>query len=143
MGSLCYHHSISTTIEKLNKEYKPLSVAVFLAMGGLLSGVLWSSFFVMNPAGMVQERRVQGGSALIPQAEGAEIDSAALTPQSAPFLASANTGAENVLVTENVDVLYGEGALKDAQPVIKTKTTSPLARNAQKAPAPGARRTAK
>ena len=50
--------SISTTIEKLNKDYKPLSVAVFLAIGGLLAGALWSSIFVANPAGMVQERRV-------------------------------------------------------------------------------------
>ena len=97
-------------------------MAVFLAIGGLLSGLLWSAIFVSNPAGMVQERRVSGGSALIPQAEGAEVDSAALMPQSAPFLASANAAAESIQAVENVDVLYNEGALKDAEPVIKTKT---------------------
>jgi LysM repeat protein len=48
-------------------------VAVFLAIGGLLVGGLWSSFFVANPTGMVQERKVQGSSSLIPQAEGADL----------------------------------------------------------------------
>ena len=129
--------SISTTIQKLNKDYKPLGVAVFLAVGGLLSGLLWSSVFVANPAGMVQERRVSGGSALIPQAEGAEIDSAALTPQSAPFLASANVTAESIQSAENTDVLYGEGAFKDAEPVVKTKTTAPRRACATKALASG------
>ncbi|HUC31707.1 MAG TPA: LysM domain-containing protein [Candidatus Paceibacterota bacterium] len=99
-------------------------MAVFLAIGGLLSGLLWSAIFVGTPAGMVQERRVPGGPSLIPQAEGAEIDSAALTPQSAPFLASANAGAASLQPAENVDVLYGEGALKDSEPVVKTKTTA-------------------
>ena len=74
---------------------------------------------------MVQEHRNPGSPLLIPQAEGAEIDSAALTPQSAPFLASANAGASNLQVAENVDVLYGQGALKDSEPVVKTKTTNP------------------
>jgi LysM repeat protein len=98
-------------------------VAVFLAVGGLLAGALWSSFFVANPAGMVQERRIQGGSALIPQAEGAEIDSAALTPQSVPFLASVDTGAKSTQLAEDTDVLYGEGALKDPERAVKTTTT--------------------
>jgi LysM domain len=95
-----------------------------LAIGGLLSGLLWSSVFVSGPAGMVQERRVSGGSGLIPQAEGAEIDSAALTPQSAPFIASADTGAQSPQVAENVNVLYNEGAIKDPEPAIKTQTTA-------------------
>jgi LysM repeat protein len=99
-------------------------VAVFLAIGGLLAGSLWSSIFVAHPAGMVQEQRVQGGSSLIPQAEGAEIDSAALTPQSAPFLASADNGAEVVQPAEDTDVLYGEGALKDPERVVKTNMTA-------------------
>ena len=73
---------------------------------------------------MVQEQRVQGGSSLIPQAEGAEIDSAALTPQSAPFLASADNGAEVVQPAEDTDVLYGEGALKDPERVVKTNMTA-------------------
>ncbi len=99
-------------------------MAVFLAIGGLLAGALWSSFFVANPAGMVQERRVQGGSSLIPQAEGAEIDSAALTPQSVPLLDSVNAGAKSVQLAEDTDVLYGEGALKDPGQAIKTTTTA-------------------
>ena len=74
---------------------------------------------------MTQETRVPSGPELIPQAMGAEIDSAALTPQSAPFLASADTGAGNSQIAENVDVLYGKGALKDPGQVIKTKTTAP------------------
>ena len=111
-------------------------MAVFLAIGGLLSGLLWSSIFVSNPAGMVQERRVSGGSSLIPQAEGAEVDSAALMPQSAPFLASVNVSAGSVQRAENVDMLYGEGALKDAEPVVKTKTTASV-NNTKKALASG------
>lgn len=99
-------------------------MAVFLAIGGLLAGALWSSFFVANPAGMVQERRVQGGSPLIPQAEGAEIDSAALTPQSVPFLASVDAGTKSVQLAEDTDVLYGEGALKDPERAVKTSTTA-------------------
>jgi LysM repeat protein len=109
-------------------------VAVFLAIGGLLSGLLWSSVFVANPAGMIQERRVSGGSGLIPQAEGAEIDSAALTPQSAPFLAFANVNAESIQSVENTNVLYGEGAFKDAEPIEKTKTTASAASVVSKAP---------
>ena len=101
-------------------------MAVFLAIGGLLVGALWSSFFVANPSGMVQERRVQGGSSLIPQAEGAEIDSAALTPKSASFLASVNAGARSAQLAEDTDVLYGEGALKDPERAIKTSTTAAL-----------------
>lgn len=112
------------TMKKLNKEYKPLSVAVFLAIGGLLVGGLWSSFFVAHPAGMTQERRVNGGPSLIPQAEGAEIDSAALTPQSVPFVASVDAGAKSVQLAENTDMLYGEGALKDPEEAIKTTTTA-------------------
>jgi len=99
-------------------------VAVFLAVGGLLAGAFWSSFFVANPAGMVQERRVQGGSSLIPQAEGAEIDSAALTPQSVPSLASVEAGAKSTQLAEDTDVLYGEGAFKDPERAIKTTTTA-------------------
>jgi len=111
-------------------------VAVFLAIGGLLSGLLWSSLFVSNPAGMVKERRVSGGPSLIPQAQGAEIDSAALTPQSAPFLAPSNDGTKSLRLAENVDVLYGKGALKDPGPVLKTKTTVSASKT-KKAPASG------
>ena len=136
LGSLWYHKPISTTIEKLNKDYKPLGVAVFLAIGGLLSGLLVSSFFVANPAGMVKETRVQGASSIIPQAEGAEIDSAALTPQSAPFLASENVGSGNFQPSGSLDTLYGEAALKDSGPVIKTKAVASTA-GAKKALASG------
>jgi LysM repeat protein len=99
-------------------------MAVFLAIGGLLSGLIWSSLFV-GGAGIVQERRIPGGPELIPQAEGAEVDSAALTPQSAPFLASINGGAAGAQLAENIDVLYGAAALKDPERVIKTKTAAP------------------
>ena len=95
-----------------------------MAIGGLLVGFIWSSFFASNPVGIVQERRVPGGPTLIPQAEGAEIDSAALTPQSAPFLASADTGVVSVPLSENVDVLYNEGAVKDPGQIVKTQTTA-------------------
>jgi LysM repeat protein len=74
---------------------------------------------------MVQERRVQGGPSLIPQAEGAEIDSAALIPQSAPLLDSVNAGAKSIQLAENTDVLYGSGALKDPEQAMKTTTTAP------------------
>ena len=99
-------------------------MAVFLVIGGLLVGSLWSSLFVSNSAGMVQEKRIPGGPELIPQAEGAEVDSAALTPESAPFIASADTGAVGSILAENMDVLYGEGAVRDPEQVIKTQTTA-------------------
>lgn len=86
---------------------------------------------------MVQERRVQGGPSLIPQAQGAEIDSAALMPQSAPFLASANTNGQAVHSAENVDVLYGQAAFRDAEPVQKTKTVAFVASGTQSTPASG------
>jgi LysM repeat protein len=127
---------ISTTIQKLKNDYKPLGVAIFLAVGGLVFGLIGGSFFPSNSAGMVQERRVPGGPTLIPQAEGAEIDSAALTPQSAPFVASADAGSASALLAENVDVLYNEGALRDPEQVIKTQTTVPTA-NAPKSFAAG------
>ncbi len=98
-------------------------MAVFLAIGGLLIGAFWSSFFVSNQAGIVYKRRIQGGSSLVPQAEGAEIDSAALTPQRVPFLASVDAGAKSVQLVEDADVLYGKGALKDPGRVAKTTTT--------------------
>lgn len=119
---------ISTTIQKLKGGYKPLGVAVFLAVGGLLSGLMWSSFFASIPAGTVQERRISGGAEFIPQAEGAEVDSAALMPESAPFLASASAGVtRGAPLAENVDVLYGEGAVKDLGRVIQTQTTALVA----------------
>lgn len=100
-------------------------MAVFLGIGGLLAGLLWSSIFASNPSGIVQERANSGVSGLIPQAEGAEIDSAALTPQSAPFVASGDTGTQGAPLAEDVDVLYGQGALKDPEQPIKTSTTAP------------------
>ncbi len=109
-------------MKKLNKEYKPLTMAVFLTVGGLLSGLLWSSLFTANPSGMVQEQRVAESSVFIPRAEGAEIDSAALTPQSAPFIASADSGAKTPPASENMDMLYGEGAFKDPGPATKFTT---------------------
>jgi len=112
---------ISTIAFKLNKEYKPLSVAVFLVVGVLILG----SFFVANasanrPEG-VQETRVSGGSGLIPQAQGAEVDAAALTVQSAPFLASVNNGGTSLGPAEDTDILYAEAALKDPGSFVKSK----------------------
>ncbi len=39
---LWYHKPISTTLEKLKKEYVPLGVALFLAVGGVVSLPLWA-----------------------------------------------------------------------------------------------------
>jgi LysM repeat protein len=111
-------------------------MATFLAIGGLLSGVLWSSFFASTPAGLIREKRNPGGAELISQAEGAQVDSAALIPQSSPFLASAGAGA-SAQVAENVDVLYGEGAIKDPGQTIKTKTVPPSDGNGKKLAAGG------
>lgn len=109
-------------------------MAVFLAISGIVFGIAQGSFFPTTPVGVVQERRVPGGAALIPQAEGAEVDSAALTPASAPFLASVNAGVQNSPMAENVDVLYNEGALKDPGQVQKTKPSSIRAIGANSAP---------
>lgn len=102
-------------------------MAVFLAIGGLVFGIVRGSVFAQVPAGAVKEQRISDVAALIPQAEGAEIDSAALTPASAPFLASVNAGTQNPSPTEDTDVLYGEGALRDSGQIQKTKTSTALA----------------
>lgn len=102
-------------------------MAVFLAVGGLAIGLLWGAVFPAVPAGVVQEQRASAGPSLIPQAEGAEIDSAALTPQSAPFIASVNTGVEGVGAVEDVDVLYDDGAVRASGQIQKTVTSAPLA----------------
>ncbi len=39
---LWYHNLISTTLEKLKKEYVPLGIALFLALGGVVSLPLWA-----------------------------------------------------------------------------------------------------
>ncbi len=119
---------ISTIALKFNKEYKPLTVAVFLVVGGLLLG----SFFVSGKTAGIQEKRVSEGSSLIPQAEGAEVDSAALAVQSAPFLASINNGTTGLNPVEDTNVLYAEGALKDPGGFVKFKTSPPSANNGQK-----------
>jgi LysM repeat protein len=110
---------ISTIALKLNKEYKPLTVAIFLVIGGLVFG----SLFVSKGAG-VEETRVSGGSSFIPQAEGAEVDSAALAVQRAPFLSSVNNGGTSLGSAQDSDILYLEGALKDPGSFVSVKTAS-------------------
>jgi hypothetical protein len=100
--------SISTIVRKLNMKYKPLGVAVFLAVGGLLLGAL-----IIPKTGVIKQSVNLGGSAFIPEAQGAEIDSAALTVQDAPFLASANTGALSSTSAQAAETFYGDGAMED------------------------------
>jgi LysM repeat protein len=98
-------------------------VAVFLGIGGLLIGVI----FISNKSTGIEERRVLNGATLIPRAQGAEIDTAALTVQSAPFLASVNTAQQSPTPVLNTDVLYGGGALRDTAQILapqKVVTTS-------------------
>jgi LysM repeat protein len=74
----------------MNKEYMPLAVAVFLVASGLLFGSL---FLPQN--GVTEGRSGLGGAAIIPSAQGAEIDNnAALNVQDASFFAAANKGNE-------------------------------------------------
>ena len=90
----------------------PLGVAVFLVVGGLVFGAS-----VIPKTGVIKQRVSLGGSAFIREARGAELDSAALTVQDAPFLASADTGASQtgtaVASTQNIETFYSEGALRD------------------------------
>jgi hypothetical protein len=95
-------------IQKLNKDHKPLEMAVFLAIAGLLVG-----FLSLPKAGTVQKVGVSGGTSLIPHAQGAEIDSAALTVQDAPFLVSPSTADEASGSVPNISAWYSNGALKD------------------------------
>lgn len=87
--------------------------------------MLWGSVFTAVPAGMIKESRANGTPSFISQAEGAEIDSAALTPQSAPFVVSANSDVSSGSLAQDTDVLYGEGAFKDPGQPIKTVTAAP------------------
>jgi cytochrome c biogenesis protein ResB len=100
--------SIGTIVRKLNIRYKPLGVAVFLAVGGLLFGAL-----VIPKTGVIKQSVTLSGSSFIPEAQGAEIDSAALTVSDAPFLASANTDVLSSTSAQGIEVFYGDGAMED------------------------------
>ena len=90
----------------------PLGVAVFLVVGGLAFGAS-----VIPKTGVIKQSVSLGGSAFIQEARGAELDSAALTVQDAPFLASANIGASQtgtaIGSVQNIGTFYSEGALRD------------------------------
>ena len=104
---LCYHTSISNIVGKLNKDYKPLVVALVLAAGGLFVG----GIFVPHLPG-THRTDAFAESFFIPQAQGAEVDVAALAVASVPFLASANSGLSANSVP-NVNALYDQGAIRD------------------------------
>lgn len=89
-------------------SYKPLIVASFLVVGGLAFGAL-----VIPKTGVIKEEVTLGGSTFIPKAQGAEIDSAALTVQDAPLLVSANTGANSTGSTQSIESFYSNGAVRD------------------------------
>jgi LysM repeat protein len=108
----------------MNKEYKPLGVAVFLVASGLLF-----SFLFLPKNGALEKKAVLDVS-LFPKAHGAEIENdATLSVQGAPFLASPNAGIQPSVAAQPEDSLYGEGTLKDydASPtpiVIKQQSTT-------------------
>lgn len=86
-------------------------MAVFLVVGGLLIGAL-----IIPKTGVIKPQVALGGSSFIPEAQGAEIDSAALTVEDAPFLASANTGDSQTgtaVLGQTLEVFYADGAIKD------------------------------
>jgi LysM repeat protein len=113
---------ISTIALKLNKEYKPLTVAIFLVVGGILI----SAFFASSKStGVVEENQLSTGSSFIPQAQGAEVDSAALAVQDAPFVSSVNNGATSVGAGQDTDILYSQGALKDPGSFVVVKVAAP------------------
>jgi hypothetical protein len=105
---------IDTIVRKLNTDYKPLTVAVFLVVGGLLLG-----FLIIPKTGVIKSRVNLSATSFIPEAQGAEIDSAALTVEDAPFLASANTGDSQTGTTslgsssQNPETFYSDGAMRD------------------------------
>lgn len=88
-------------------------MAVFLAVGALVFGAL-----VIPKTGVIKPQVSLSATGFIPEAQGAEIDSAALTVQDAPFLASANTGdaqSGTAISSQNLEVFYGDGAIKDPE----------------------------
>jgi LysM repeat protein len=101
-------------------------VAVFLGIGGLFLGLIFSPGSAVG-----QETRAFGASTLISQAQGAEIDSAALVVKSTPFLASADDVA-NIASVHNIDALYEEGALRDPGEPLKMIAQSPADQSAKK-----------
>ena len=107
-SALWYASYISNIVRKLNKEYMPLSVAVFLTVGALLIGA-----FAIPKVGVVKQKVAFTASPLIPQAQGAEIDSAALTVQDAPFLNAGNADSLSSATIENAATFYSDGAMKD------------------------------
>ena len=102
---------------KLNREYKSLIVAVFLAIGALGFGYA----FIHKNTGFIQEKGVLGGPSLVSSAEGAEInDEPALSAPSGPFLlaASGGEGQSYEGTPSAMLALAQEGTLKDpGQPV--------------------------
>jgi len=101
--------SISNTTEKMNINYKPLIVAVFLVVGGLLAGSLF-----LPKSGVTEKKGAPGAPFLLPTAEGAELDSAAvLKGQDAPFLTSGDPSNGTVAPILWIAAPSGEGALED------------------------------
>lgn len=89
-------------------NYKPLVVASFLVVGGLIFGAL-----VIPKTGVIKEDVTLSGSTFISRAHGAEIDSAALTVQDAPLLVSANAGANSTGSVQSLETFYSNGAMRD------------------------------
>jgi murein DD-endopeptidase MepM/ murein hydrolase activator NlpD len=83
-------------------------VAVFLAIGGLVF-----SFLYLPKTGIVQEKGILGGPAIISKAEGAQIDNvAALTVQDSSVLGPIpSEGADQG--GQPLDAYYNNGAIKD------------------------------
>lgn len=93
-------------------------MAIILAVGGLLVGTV----FMPHSSG-IRETAAAAESFLIPQAQGAEVDSAALTVASAPFLASVNSSA-NMGSAAIASALDAEGAIKDPEAFTKESLKS-------------------
>jgi hypothetical protein len=102
--------SISNDIvRKLNEDYKPLIVAVFLAVGGILA-----VFLFLPRAGVTETRNLPGAPFLVPSAEASEIDSAAvLKIQDAPFLTSGDPSNGNIVSMPQVGTTLSAGTLED------------------------------
>ena len=78
----------------------------------VIGGLIFASFTIQK-TGVIKQSVSLSGATFIKEARGAEIDSAALKVQDAPFLASGNTGADNVTSGQNLQVFYGNGAVRD------------------------------
>ena len=84
-----------------------------MVIGALVSGSL---FLPKN--GIVEEKGILGGPSFVANAQGAMVDSAAVSVQDAPFLTSMSGNDAQIASTQEIQDFYSNGAIQDpGQPI--------------------------